>query len=131
MNHAFEDVKEFHEAFGVPIACEPVLLTPERAKKRASWITEEVQEFLVATDKADIVEQADAMLDILYFTLGTFVEMGISPEELFTIVHQANMSKLFPDGKAHYNIDGKIQKPEGWENPYAKLSRAINDMKNK
>ena len=28
--------------------------------------------------------------------------MGVDPERIFDIVHQANMGKMFPDGKAHF-----------------------------
>lgn len=49
---------------------------------------EEIAEFLVAPD---IYEQADAMIDLIYFALGTLVEMGIKPDELFDIIQKANM----------------------------------------
>lgn len=89
---------------------------------------EEINEFLQASEKQDIVEQADAMIDTIYFALGTLVEMGIEPDELFYIVQNANMSKLWADGKPHYNEMGKIIKPEGWENPHPKLQLAIRKM---
>ena len=55
---------------------------------------EEINEFLDAVKEQDIVEQADAMIDTIYFALGTLVEMGVQPEQLFDIVQHANMSKL-------------------------------------
>lgn len=45
-----------------------------------------INEFLEASEKQDIVEQADATIDTIYFALGTLVEMGIEPDELFYIV---------------------------------------------
>ena len=46
--------------------------------------------------------------------------MGVDPEYLFEIVHRANMGKLFPDGKAHFDpITHKILKPDDWEENYA------------
>ena len=87
---------------------------------------EEVAEFLIADD---IYEQADAMIDLMYFALGTMVEMGLEADELFAIVQQANMAKLWPDGKPHYNPkDGKVIKPEGWEDPAPKIKAYIDSV---
>lgn len=69
----------------------------ERAKTRASWLLEEINEFLEASEEQDIVEQADAMIDTIYFALGTLVEMGVKPDELLYIAQNANMSKLWED----------------------------------
>lgn len=41
------------------------------------------------------------------------------------------MSKLFPDGKPHYNETGKVIKPEGWEDPNKKLELTIKKMSKK
>ncbi|VNK34945.1 cof family protein [Streptococcus pneumoniae] len=39
---------------------------------------------------------------------------------LIDIVHQANMGKIFPDGKAHFDpVTHKILKPDNWEEKYA------------
>lgn len=128
MNKEYNKVKEFHKAFNHPYSDVPVSMKLERAKKRYAWILEEINEFLVASKNGDIVEQADAMIDVIYFALGTLVEMGIEPDELFNIVQTANMSKLFPDGKPHYNEMGKVIKPDGWEDPHKKLELTIKNM---
>lgn len=41
------------------------------------------------------------------------------------------MSKLWPDGKPHYNEIGKVIKPVGWEDPHQKLVNAIQKMQQK
>ena len=98
----------------------------KRALSRAKWMQEEVAEFLIADN---IYEQADAMIDLMYFALGTMVEMGLEADELFDIVQQANMAKLWPDGKPHYNPkDGKVIKPEGWEDPAPKIKAYIDSV---
>ena len=130
MNREFENVKQFHQAFGHPVSNEPVPLTEERASKRYAWMLEEINEFLLAVRTQDVVEQADAMIDTIYFALGTLVEMGVQPDELFRIVQQANMSKLWPDGLPHYNETGKVIKPEGWQDPHTKLQQAVLNMRN-
>ena len=84
---------------------------------------EELEEF----QRADtVLDQADAMIDLLYFALGTLVEMGVHPSRLFDIVHDANMNKTWPDGKVHYSNDGKVIKHDSWINPERELQQEIN-----
>jgi predicted HAD superfamily Cof-like phosphohydrolase len=56
--------------------------------------------------------------------------MGVKPEKLFDIVHEANMSKLWPDGTPHYNDEGKTIKPPNWIDPYKKIQSAIAEIEN-
>jgi predicted HAD superfamily Cof-like phosphohydrolase len=107
-------VREFHQAFGHPVAKSPEMLGIDRVKCRSDWMNEEVEEFQAARTLED---QADAMIDLLYFALGTLVELGVDAETLFHIVHKANMGKLWPDGKAHFHPDGKVLKPPTWRDP--------------
>ena len=126
MKKEWNDVREFHRKFGHPVAEQPVMIAKKRALSRAKWMNEEVAEFLVAEN---IYEQADAMIDLMYFALGTMVEMGLEADELFDIVQQANMAKLWPDGKPHYNPkDNKVIKPEGWEDPAPKIKAYIDSV---
>lgn len=123
LDHAYEQVKAFQKAFNHPVSETPAFMDADRAAKRMSWVDEEKQEFL---DSTNVVDQADAMIDLIYFALGTLVEIGVKPQELMDIVQHANMSKLWPDGKPRYKEDGKVKKPEGWEDPYPKLKAAID-----
>lgn len=120
---AWNKVKDFHTAFNHPVADKPTMLDRERAELRVKWTVDEIQrEFLEATD---VVGQADAVIDGIYFLLGTLVEMGVQPDNLFNRVNQANMDKLWADGKPHYKPDGKIDKPVGWIAPEPDLLAEI------
>lgn len=67
-----------------------------------------------------LVDQVDALIDVLYFTYGSFSLLGVDPEPIMEIVHQANMGKLFPDGKPRYDpVTNKVLKPDNWEADYA------------
>lgn len=67
-----------------------------------------------------LIGQVDALTDANYFNYGSFVLLGVDPRPIFNFVHQANMGKLFPDGKPHYREgDGKVLKPENWEVDFA------------
>jgi energy-coupling factor transport system permease protein len=73
-----------------------------------------------------LVAQADALTDVNYFVQGSFVLLGVDPQPLFDIVQEANMAKLFPDGKPRYReSDGKIMKPPGWTPPEGRLKLEI------
>lgn len=67
-----------------------------------------------------LTDEVDALIDLLYFTYGSFVMMNVDPTPIFSMVHQANMGKLFPDGKPRYHeVTKKVLKPENWEEDYA------------
>lgn len=76
-----------------------------------------------------LVNQVDALVDLLYFVYGSFVLLGVDPDPMLKIVHQANMGKLFPDGKVYYDeITHKVLKPKDWENKYAPESKIWEEL---
>ncbi|SHE36239.1 Predicted phosphohydrolase, Cof family, HAD superfamily [Seinonella peptonophila] len=128
MDEVWKKVLEFHQLFSVPHATKPTMLTTERAKVRMEWIQEELGEMIEAQT---LDEQADAMIDTIYLALGTLVEMGVKPEKLFEIVHEANMSKCWKDGKPRYReSDGKVIKPPTWIDPAPRLKDEIKRQQN-
>lgn len=122
LDRALEAVKLFHLTFGHMVSDQPTLLSQEQARPRADWMLEEINEFI---DAETIAQQADAMIDLIYFALGTLVNMGVQPQPIFDIVQEANMAKVWADGKPHYRSDGKVVKPEGWEDPTLKIELEI------
>ena len=149
-DYHFNKVKAFHHMMDERTQEEPKAWDLEGATHRADFKIEELVEFVRASsnsdedfqaavaelhqalDKAatkvsknipakqDLIGQVDALIDTLYFTYGSFVLMGVDPERIFEIVHQANMGKVFPDGKAHFDpVTHKILKPNDWEEKYA------------
>ncbi len=114
MRNEQEMVREFQQAFDHPVATRPGMLEAHRVKARASWLQEEVDEFMRATS---LEEQVDAIVDLMYFALGTMVELGVDATPVFNLVHRANMTKLWPDGKPRLGADCKLQKPTTWTDP--------------
>lgn len=93
-------VKEFHAAMGQPVGTYARSLPADRVPVRVELIREEFEdELLPALEAGDIVETADALIDILYVTFGALVEMGINAQVLFDEVQRSNMSKFGADGK--------------------------------
>ncbi|QXC00209.1 MULTISPECIES: pyrophosphohydrolase domain-containing protein [Aeromonas] len=123
MNKEWDMVRDFHVAFSHPHKEQPNMLPAERVQARYKWMLEEIDEFVASET---VVEQADAMIDLIYFALGTLVEMGVRPDGLFKIVHDANMSKLWENGEPRFNSDGKVIKPLSWVDPEHKLIEEIS-----
>lgn len=149
--NSYESVKEFQTAFGQPVADKPTMMDRgseldklalrmaanrlERAMdemkateyggrimKRASWMLEELIEFIRAET---LVDQVDALTDMDYINTGTWVEIGVNPEPCFAVVHAANMDKLGPNGKPIIDAQGKIRKRDGWFPPEKRLAAVI------
>lgn len=89
---------------------------------RSSLLLEEIIELLEAKT---LVDQVDALVDIHYLNTGNFVEMGVNPERPFQIVHEANMTKVWPDGKVHFNEFGKVIKPDTFVSPEPLLADEV------
>jgi predicted HAD superfamily Cof-like phosphohydrolase len=122
LHNSYELVQQFHRAFGIPIALTPAEISSERVQKRAAWLDEEVGEFRQAKS---LVDQVDAMIDVIYLALGGLVEMGVSPESIFHIVHNSNMNKLWADGMPRHHEDGKVMKPSTWADPRQQIAEEI------
>ena len=111
---AQERVRAFHLLADQPAPVHPTSLTRTRLETRMKWMQEELDELAAA---GSVVDQVDALTDLMYFALGTFVEMGIDAEKPFDIVHRANITKLTsPKGRVNAE-DGKVEKPDGWVSP--------------
>ncbi|MFP7495390.1 HAD family hydrolase [Terribacillus saccharophilus] len=93
----------------------------ESAKSKISDAKKPVDDILVA--------QADALIDEAYFNNGSFAILGIEPEPLFDIVHEANMGKLHNGVAKYRESDGKIIKPENWERDFAPEKRLKAEIK--
>lgn len=98
----------------------------DRARDKMEGKSEVVEDVLV--------EQVDALTDLLYFTYGSFSLLGVDPQPILEIVHEANMGKIFPDGQPHYHpVTHKVLKPDNWEEDYApekKIRAEIERQKN-
>jgi predicted HAD superfamily Cof-like phosphohydrolase len=111
---------EFHRVFGAHVENAPTVDLPEEViALRVSLIQEELNEYRHAAEKHDLVEVADALSDLMYVVLGTYVSHGLQDlaEALFAEVHRSNMSKLDEEGWVIYRADGKVLKSDRWRPP--------------
>ncbi|GAC1502760.1 MAG: hypothetical protein NVS1B10_07610 [Candidatus Saccharimonadales bacterium] len=75
---------------------EPKLLPIEEATwlRKALW--EEVKEFQDAHWNYDLIGSVDALIDLLYFTIGGLYRLGLNEDQIeacFALVHSANLTK--------------------------------------
>lgn len=113
----YEAVREWHEAFSLPVADEPQLLSAARAQLRRKLIEEELNEFLQAVEEGDLYNAAKELGDLSWVVQGTAVEMGIDLDWVVEAVFESNMSKLGDDGLPVYREDGKVLKGPNYVEP--------------
>lgn len=130
-----EQVLEFHQKIGQPIAERPAVPDDERIRLRASLVSEEAIELLEALfDSPEMIEDikykvndliirgqvrvdfpsaVDALADIDYVVEGSRIEFGVDGAPIAAEVHRANMEKQGGPRRE----DGKVMKPPGWRPP--------------
>jgi predicted HAD superfamily Cof-like phosphohydrolase len=113
-------VREFHEAYGLPVAHEPKIADEKVNGLRVELLREELEELTVALKDRDLTEVLDALTDLQYVLDGAYLSFGLHSlkEKAFAEVHRANMSKLGADGKPVVReSDGKILKGPNYTPP--------------
>ncbi|HEY8403871.1 MAG TPA: nucleoside triphosphate pyrophosphohydrolase family protein [Flavobacteriales bacterium] len=120
LEKAIQHVREFHEAFGLPVRITPEGQIPEKEYMlRFNLMKEENEEYLEAVKNGDIVEIADALGDMLYILCGTINAHGLQElmAPIFEEIQRSNMSKLDENGKPIYREDGKVMKSSRYFKP--------------
>ncbi len=142
-----ENVKIFTEqSKGIELPTHPRKMTRDEVLFSVKMVCEELQELLSTVTnfhedvkllllnivensnsptynnlgKSDLelmAEQVDAFVDIDYYNCNAAAKVGFNVDDVFNIVHQANMNKKFEDGTFHKNSEGKVIKPPNWEEP--------------
>jgi predicted HAD superfamily Cof-like phosphohydrolase len=113
------DVLAFHQKFGVPMPQEPSFLGPEAFGFRMKFMQEELNEFYDDHTAGDMLKAADALVDLVYVTLGTALMMGLPWPRLWEEVQRANMAKERAKnaGESKRGTALDVIKPPGWTAP--------------
>jgi predicted HAD superfamily Cof-like phosphohydrolase len=120
LNDQLQKLVEFHRSFGVYMQHTPEAdLPPDVIDLRLRLLHEELDEYENAARQQDLVRVADALTDLLYVLLGTYVAHGLQEVavELFEEVHRSNMSKLDEQGQPVHREDGKVLKSSRFQAP--------------
>jgi predicted HAD superfamily Cof-like phosphohydrolase len=125
-----EQVKEFHETYGLPVKATPDISDPKTNDLRINLLAEELDELKEALANNDILEVLDALTDLQYVLDGAYLSFGLHSvkDAAFNEVQRSNMSKLGADGKPiRRESDGKILKGPNFFEP--DLSQFITGKK--
>lgn len=120
LNEAYYLVQQFQNAAGQPVRNTPQILSKERQAIRYEWLSNELDEFVKSNT---IYDQADSIIDLIYYAIGTLVEMGVEPDELFNLIHSNNMKKL---SSPIFDTNGRVLKPKGWQHPDEEIKHTID-----
>ena len=125
MGHSmYKKVRAFRKKIGLPVNDVPCLLPPDQASFYARFIMEELSEMLKAHETGDLVGAADAVTDLVYVVLGCAHHMGLPFEQIFDVVHEANMQKLAGSTRRG-GLGQDAMKPEGWVSPEKQIEELL------
>lgn len=114
MTNPFRDQEKFMRA------CDQTVDTfnEDQYKLYINLIEEEFKELKDAIAAGDVVEQLDALEDILVVTIGAIHSAGMDGEGGWKEVMKTNFAKIDKEtGKVRKREDGKVLKPMGWTPP--------------
>jgi len=112
-------VQAMHKKFDLSDAITPRHLDEEEKNFRITALQEELNEYETATT---LVDQYDALLDLIVFAVGTLERQGFPLLAGFEVVMQANCAKeLGSNGLKRGGFKRDLVKPAGWIAPEAKL----------
>jgi predicted HAD superfamily Cof-like phosphohydrolase len=121
MSNVFRDQAKFMNACGQTVGKRNL----DQFDLYLKLILEEVSELQTAVDDNDLVEQLDALIDIMVVTVGAVQSLGVDGEGAWKEVMSTNFAKIDSlTGRVRKREDGKILKPVGWRPP--ELSKYIN-----
>ena len=115
MTNPFRDQAKFMKACDQSVGS----INEAQYKLYCDLIHEEFnEEFKVALENNDRVEQLDALIDILVVTIGAIHSGGFNAEAAWREVMRTNFAKIDSEtGKVRKREDGKVLKPTGWVAP--------------
>jgi len=114
MTNPFRDQEKFMKACDQYTSAYSI----SQYKMYLSLIDEEHRELQEAVEADDLVEQLDALIDILVVTIGAIHSAGFDGEGAWKEVMATNFAKVDREtGRVRKREDGKVLKPQGWTPP--------------
>lgn len=117
-NYIYERIKAMYEKYDMM----DMITTGKDKTVRITMMQEELNEYHEATTRTD---EADALVDLLIFTVGTMILSGYPLNEIFFAVMDCNEAKVLGDKGRGTKRD--LIKPEGWTGPEAKIHAILEN----
>jgi hypothetical protein len=113
-----------HEKFGLANTTGATHLSKEEKDFRVAALQEELNEY---SDAESLVDQYDALLDLIVFAVGSLERHGFPLQEGFEIVMRANMAKeVGQNGSKRGGFKRDLVKPAGWQSPEPELENVLS-----
>jgi len=124
-------ITEFHVKFGLHMSDKPSMVDQSLFKFKLKHIDEEVAELKQSIEEKDLEAILDAIVDIVYVTIGLAVEMGLPFTNAFALIHRANMRKHRAPNRYASPRDSKwdVVKGPGWKKANLKKLLGGKDAK--
>lgn len=116
-NYIYERIKAMYEKYDMM----DMIKTEKDKSVRIRMMQEELNEYHEATTRTD---EADALVDLLIFTVGTMILSGYPLNEIFFAVMDCNESKELGDKGRGTKRD--LIKPIDWTGPEYKITQILN-----
>lgn len=104
-----------------PLGNKPHALTKQEVDFLITMVNDEMEELKEAKD---VGEQADALVDAIYYLLDGAAKKGINLDPIFSIVHKNNLTKV-KNKKVVHSQEGKVLKPKDWKDPSILIKNEI------
>lgn len=102
------------------------LLSDSELEYAMKAIKEEATEFKDAHSQQDVIGAVDAVIDLMYFSIGFLRRMGLTADQIskcMTAVHNANMEKkLSMEVQKRVAGVADAAKPQGWVGPEERIA---------
>jgi len=117
-------VKTMHTKFGLANNDGPTFLTAEEKAFRITALREEIDEYEQSTT---LVDEYDALIDLMVFATGTLERQGLPLQDGFEAVMKCNMQKELAGSSENSKRGFKrdLVKPANWKGPEADLFNII------
>lgn len=112
--------KAFHDKFNLPTSMIPTLVEPTVAMHKVRLLLEELSELAKAIEQQSLLRVADSVTDLLSVAFSTAVTYGLPIDELFEIVHKANMQR-----DIGFDSNGKIPKGPNYTHPDQQIAALL------
>ena len=118
-------VQNMHEKFMMSYDGPPRKLDAEEREFRIACLREELEEYVNAKT---LVEEYDAILDLIVFAVGTLYRQGLPMLRAYQVVMACNLSKVPGPNAKRGNFAQDLVKPDSFIGPENFLQKTINDL---
>jgi NTP pyrophosphatase (non-canonical NTP hydrolase) len=111
MKNYADNVQDAFNRHSLSYSTKPTLISEEAFDFRLKLIQEEVQELMQAYKEENLVEITDALVDLVYVTIGLATKMGLPFNAAWQVVHNTNLFKKIrgPVAKRGDNVEDLVR----------------------